>query len=704
MREFQYDGNTYQYYYGVEFNPKQIKEMKPYLNSGIIDMGAAFDIETTSFYSEKYKKAIATMWHWQFGLDDVTYTGRTWREFLSFMEKINALAEKAGATLLVLVQNFSFEFQFIKGLFDWNINEDGYMDIFAKSDREILYARWKNIEFRDTLALTGMGLAKYQKNYGTKVGKLSGDLDYSLKRHYMTRILDSEMAYNINDVQVLTSFFHVYLKRAFLDQKEKIPLTSTGIVRGCIKNEFYKLSKAEQREYRRLMRKCMPSRDLYLLMREFGFRGGLVHSNTSLCNDLIDESLRGRDLKSAHPTKMLRNLMPYKYTRKNKNAFKLILEQAETHENYGFMGVFKFYNIRTKGWHCLESKNKVMESHNAIYENGRLASAVDKNKDTPGFIKVCISDIDWKCYNIIYEWEKVECELLYECDKRPLPDFIRHEICKYFVEKETCPDGSVERNNAKKKVNGIFGMFATGLVEQELNFNPKDKKFYNTGKFKSYDELTKNLLVIPQWSLETAALTRLDICRALEVVGMDAAYYDTDSVKYLHYEKYEAFFEEYNKKCIEANHKMNTYEYDKKYFEHLGCFEYEYDTDQGGFKTLGAKRYIYKIDGEPHVTVAGMKKGSLENYCEKNGLDIFEVFQDKLILTAADSKKTTTTYTDDPVDDILEDYDGNVCPIHEESCVAIINIPFKMKVDMEFLRQIVERKRERENMIYKGVL
>lgn len=704
MQTFEYDGNTYSYYYGVEFNPKQIKEMKPVGNSGIIDMGAAFDIETTSFYSEKYKKAIATMWHWQFGLDGNTYTGRTWREFLSFMEKVNALAEKAGATLLVLVQNFSFEFQFIKGLFDWNINEDGYMDIFAKSDREILYARWKNIEFRDTLALTGMGLGRYQKNYKTSVGKLSGDLDYSLKRHYMTRITDAEMAYNINDVQVLTSFFHVYLKKAFLENKEQIPLTSTGIVRGCIKKEFYKLSKADQREYRRLMRKCMPSRALYLLMREFGFRGGLVHSNTSRCNDLIEERMRGRDLKSAHPTNMLKNLMPYQFKRKNKNAWKLILDQAENNEHYGFMGVFKFYNIRAKGWHCLESKNKVMESHNAIYENGRLASAVTKDKDNPGFIKVFICDVDWECYNLIYEWDSVECELIYECEKRMLPDFIRHEICKYFVEKETCPDGSPERNNAKRKVNGIFGMFATGLVEQELNYNPLDKKFYNTGKFKSYDELTKNLLVIPQWSIYTAALTRLAICKALNAVGMDAVYYDTDSVKYLNHEKYEDFFEAYNTEQIKGNLSMNTYEYDKQYFTHLGCFEFEYDTDPAGFKTLGAKRYIYKIDGKPHVTVAGMKKGSLEEYCEKNNLDIFEVFQDKLILTAADSKKTTTTYTDEPVDDILKDYDGNICPIHEESCVAIINIPFKMKVDMEFLRQIVERKRERENMIYKGVL
>ena len=64
----------------------------------------------------------------------------------------------------------------MKSLFDWNRNKEGYPDIFAKDDRTILYAKYKQIEFRDTLALTGMGLARFKKNYGLSVDKLVGRL------------------------------------------------------------------------------------------------------------------------------------------------------------------------------------------------------------------------------------------------------------------------------------------------------------------------------------------------------------------------------------------------------------------------------------------------------------------------------------------------------------------------------------------------
>ena len=722
MVKFDYNGASYSYYYSQEFKPRtQLPQFKEYRDSGYIDMGAAFDIETTSFYSEKYRKAIANMWHWQFGLFDCTYTGRTWREFVDFLEKVNAEAEKANAKLLVLVQNFSFEWQFLKGILDWNIDEKtGFPDIFAKSDREVIYARWRNIEFRDTLALTAMGLGKYQKNFGTKVGKLVGDLDYTLYRHYMTKVTDAEMAYNINDVQILTDFFNVYLKPAFLDKGERIPLTSTGIVRADIKRCFDEMSPKDKKYWRNKIRRCMPSRDLYIAIRQYAFRGGLVHANTSACNDLIEDSVRGRDLKSAHPSHMLQDLMPYRYTRKNKSIWKKIVAQSKERVDYGFLGVFRFYNIRAKQWHCLESKNKIIDSSkkkkytksgeftgwtsNARFENGRLASCFSKDPESPGWIEVMLTDIDWLNYEDLYTWEDVSCSLIYECKKEPLPDYVRKMVCKYFDIKENTPKDTLEYNLAKRKLNSCFGMAATGLVEEEMRYDSKTKKFVNTGQFNSYESLTKNLIMLPMWAVEIAALTRRDIVTALDSVGLDAYYYDTDSVKYVHPEKHEQFFEEFNKRKMEINRNMNVYDYDPKIFEKLGCFEWEYDTDKGGFKTLGAKRYLAKIDGKIHVTVAGMVKGSLEEYCEQNELDIWHEFKNNLTLSSCYSKKTTTVYTDETVDDILEDYEGHIAPIHEESCVAIVPIPFKMSVDLEFIQQIIEKKKERKNMIYKGVL
>ena len=133
----------------------------------------SFDIETTSYYSDRYKSDLATMYIWQFGIGKNTIIGRTWSEFKGLLELIVKFTEERG-NAFIWVHNLSFEFQFIKQLIEWNKNKDGYPDIFAKSDRQIIYAKYKNLEFRDSLALTGMGLAKLKKNYKNLIAFILG--------------------------------------------------------------------------------------------------------------------------------------------------------------------------------------------------------------------------------------------------------------------------------------------------------------------------------------------------------------------------------------------------------------------------------------------------------------------------------------------------------------------------------------------------
>ena len=712
MRKFTYNEEEYSYTPFEEFenDKKLLPAFVGYKDTEYLDIGAAFDIETTNFYSNKYKKPLATMWHWQFGIDDLTFTGRTWSQFIEFIEYINERAEVSKKTLLVWIQNASFEFQFLKGLLTWNRKEDGSCDIFAKSDRDIIYFKYGNIEFRDSLVLTQMPLKSFKKNFNTKVGKLSGDLDYKVKRTWKTKtIKPSEMAYNINDVQVLTSFFHSYIKPFFLDYGYKIPLTATGIVREEMKRNFKDCDPAFKKQYRKKIRYAMPSRELYLEIRQYGFRGGLTHANTSACNDLLEEQLHSLDLKSAHPSHELQDKMPMRYVRKNKKYWKKFVEDVLSDvENKGFFGCFRFEGIRASGWHCLESKNKLVDySDDCIFENGRLASG--------SWIEVCLMELDFLNYIDMYTFDSVSCLYIYTTTKEYLPDFMRKTICHYFYIKENMPKDSLEYSTAKKKLNSTFGFTATGLVEAELQYNPATKQFEPSNELKSYDFLTKNLLLLPQWGMAIAAGSRRDIVRALAATGCDSLYYDTDSDKIRHYEKYKDWFDKFNNEKIAKNESMEIYGYDRSIFRRLGTFEHEYTTDPGGFQVLGAKRYIVKHDGEISVTIAGMKKGSLEAYCEKNNKDIWEVFKAALPnnykkktvkvleLPREDSGKTTTVYHDDTIEDTLVDFEGREADIHEESCVAIIDIPFKLNVDTEFLRWIIQRKAERENQIYHGV-
>ena len=659
-----------------------------------LKVACAFDIETTSYYSTKYQKDLATMYIWQLGINKDTIIGRTWEEFKQIIEMLNEYAEKQDGVIICLIQNLSFEFQFFKSLFDWNKNKNGYPDIFAKDDRTILYAKYKHIEFRDTLALTGMSLNRFQKNYNLDVGKLAGDLDYTQFRHCKTRVTPRELAYCINDVQVLTDFFYKYLLPEYLSKNKKIPLTSTGIVRADIKEEFLEIPKEERKRLATRLRNAQPSEAVYKLWRNYLFRGGYVHASTIACNYLWENCFGSYDLKSAHPGQMLAKKFPWKYNRRNRSEFPKILQQAKSGE-YGFFGVFIFKNIRCSGYHSLESKNKIIEaSPDAVYENGRLVYA--------SMIKVCLIEQDFFNYEDLYEWESYDVRVIYQAKLDYLPDYVRKVVCKYFVGKEEAPNPSPERNGWKRKVNGIFGMAATSLPEREVVYNPETNEMELSAQSKSYDELVRYLIMLPQWAIQIAAYTRRDIVKSIVACDFDSMYYDTDSNKIMNYKKHEDWFNKFNEERRELNLRCNTFGYDKKYFERIGCFELEYIGTR--FKVLGAKRYIVEHDGEIQVTVAGMVKGSLEKYCKKYDLDIWEEFTDDLKLPAGESEKKTTVYTDWSFDDILTDYEGNTESIHEGSCVAIINIPFTMSMEEDFINRIEQLSSERERMIYKGVL
>lgn len=693
-KSFKVDDKKYTYISSEKFEISKIKLSKIKYRFEYLKVACAFDIETTSYYSKKYDKDLATMYIWQLGINKEIIIGRTWEEFVRVLSILNDYAESQEGTILCLIQNLSFEFQFFKSIFDWNKNKEGYPDIFAKDDRTILYAKWKNIEFRDTLALTGMSLSRFQKNYNLEVGKLVGDLDYSLLRHFDTPVSNRELSYCINDVQILTDFFYKYLVSEYLATGKKIPLTSTGIVRADIKEEFMEIPKAERKKLQTRINNAQPSEAVYKLWRNYLFRGGLVHASTLACNYLWEKEFGSYDLKSAHPGQMLSKKFPWKYNRRNKTEFPKVLEQARN-EEYGFFGVFKFYNIRCSGYHSLESKNKIIESSlDAIYENGRLVFA--------SYIKVALIEQDFFNYEDLYEWQRMEVTVLYQAKFDYLPDYVRKVVCKYFVLKETLPKDSVEYGLAKRKLNGIFGMAATSLPEREVVFNPDSNEMKLSANSKSYSDLTRFLIMLPQWAIQIAAYTRRDIVKSIVACGYDSMYYDTDSNKIMNFEKHKQWFDDFNKKRRELNMKCNTYDYDKKYFERIGGFELEYIGQK--LKVLGCKRYIVEHDNKIQVTVAGMVKGSLEEYCKKYNLDIWEMFTDDLRLPAGDSKKKTTVYCDKSFEDTLTDYQGETRTIKEGSCVAIIDIPFTMSMEEEFINRIELLSKERERMIYKGVL
>ena len=80
-----------------------------------IGITTAFDIETTLI--DDIEQSVMYIWQWQFG-EDYTVIGRTWEEFLDLQKRVqNSIP--ADHWLVVYVHNLSYEFQFLKGIYQF---------------------------------------------------------------------------------------------------------------------------------------------------------------------------------------------------------------------------------------------------------------------------------------------------------------------------------------------------------------------------------------------------------------------------------------------------------------------------------------------------------------------------------------------------------------------------------------------------------
>ena len=117
----------------------------------VYNVPAAFDIETSSFYEGKQKRAC--MYIWMLGLNGLVMTGRTWEEFREVCDGLSdLLGLGSGRQLYIYVHNLEFEFQWIRHRFEW-------AKVFATGPRTPAYAlTTTGICFRCSYILSGYSL------------------------------------------------------------------------------------------------------------------------------------------------------------------------------------------------------------------------------------------------------------------------------------------------------------------------------------------------------------------------------------------------------------------------------------------------------------------------------------------------------------------------------------------------------------------
>lgn len=649
-----YNQEDFPYYRIKKTNPL-IHPTKRYINHLM-----TFDIETSTI--EKTDGSFeGYMYHWQVCIDGYVCFGRTWKEFLTFLRKMNRALKNYDEKhkLVCYIHNFSYEFQF---LYSW-IN---LTDVFAIDKRKPLKAISKdfNIEFRCSYLLSNMNLKKFIENTpNAHYFKGTGDLDYKKVFTPKTPLTMSQLGYCFNDVMGLYEAI-IYLLRD--DTLITIPLTSTGYVRRECRNNM-----RENKKNRKQFLDLKLDDKLYQMCKD-AFRGGNTASNRYKTN-FINYDVSSYDMSSAYPYAMISGLYPVTPFQEETITS---LDMLDDYNNrYCTLAYYSFENVKLKKGipfpyipysKCIEF---IAPSYEGFFKgkeycyNGRVLEAE--------FIKIAMTNYDYQIFINQYDYdeENVRVEDFFYSHKGFLPKQLTDTVIEFFTLKSQLKgieDKEYEYMKSKNKLNALYGMIVTDIIRQEILFSDQWEKGENSTLEEYYKK--RNNFLTYQWGLFVTAICRTNLQKAIDKIGLDCIYIDTDSVKFVG--EHDDVFEQINQEMIDwctQNDIINYVEVGTKKF-YLGLYDKEKGYDE--FITLGAKKYAYKQNDKLGITVAGLnKKSGAQELERKGGLSNFKIGTEFF-----DSGRKTVYYNDDKKHFITV----QGCQIENASNIALVDTTYTL--------------------------
>lgn len=570
---------------------------------------ATFDIETSTICERdadnKPVNATAWMYQWQFCIDNKVIFGRRWEEFMLLIDYLQSLGFGEEHVLICYVHNLSYEFQFMQNFFNWQ-------EIFARQKKKPLKARCtEGIEFRCSYILSNMSLEKFCENErGVRHCKNVGVYDYEKIRTPATELNEIEESYCYNDVRGLYECIESRLKD---DTLITIPLTSTGYVRREVKKAMEGDKKAKRK-----VQSITLTEEIYAMLKE-AFRGGDTHANAYWVGEKLDE-VDSFDMTSSYPYVIMTRKYPItQFTAASPQSMKKWLK-----DGYALLMHLKFENLKYCG-KCgapYISLSKTQNSKKPVFDNGRILSAES--------LEMTITDVDYQIIKETYSYSAMYCSKLYVSHYDYLPIPIRQEVLAYFTQKcelKGNPDKEYEYMKSKNRLNGIYGMMVTDILQDDILYNDMEwstAEQYAAQTIEKYNTNRHRFLAY-QWGVWVTAWARLNLHRGREPLGRDVIYGDTDSVKSFgeHAEFYARLNdyiinEEIRKAPIPPHVKINGKDY------YMGIWEH--DAHYKTFKTMGAKKYAYEMEKGIGVTVAGLSKKIGKETLEKlGGVDAFQL-------------------------------------------------------------------------------
>lgn len=653
----------------------------------------SFDIETTSYLDlagkqipaldylqldENEREASvpqATMYIWMLSVNEDVYYGRTWVEFVQFLDKLEKNCKKRK---IIFVHNLSFEFQFF-------CTQLKIKEVMSRASRKVMTCTLLdyNIQFRCSLYMTNVKLAKLPDIFGLTVKKMVGDLDYSKMRHSLTPLTDKELGYCEHDCLVI----YEYIKTELLtyERVDKIPITSTGKVR----KELQKLVMKDMK-YRRIVRESINIRPSVYNMLIEAFAGGYTHANYMYSDEVIT-NVDSYDETSAYPYVLVTHRFPSKvFTEAN------IKKVEDMDRQYAYLVRVTFYHIRCKYYNTFISSSKCNNIVNATYDNGRIIKADE--------ISITLTDVDFRFICDTYDYDYYTIDQAYESLYNYLPDKYINFILDKYVNKtqfKGVKGKELEYMKEKNKFNSLYGMTVTNMIRDDVFYNNEqgwyEKPLSDTNIFEKLLEEQKKSFLSFSWGVWCTAYARDNLLRRVIALDDHVVYCDTDSIKLVQgYDK--SIFENYNKSVEDkikyvANLLKIPYERycpaDSKGRTHLlGVFECETDAGRNvtydKFITQGAKKYAVEKDGNIEITVSGVPKSGAK--CLHN----LEEFRDDLVFDYKYTNKNTLMYNDHQASFDLVDYNGVKYRVTDKSGVCLLPTTYKLGKALEYAKLLTD--------------
>lgn len=594
---------------------------------------------------------------------------RTNKDVLDFFEEIN---NSTNERVLCYVHNLSYEYSFLAGMIkekygtiydieNGSIPSDYYMGDSPRKPFKVVFPALPNIEFRCSYKILNKSLAKVGESIG--LPKLEKQDNYQSQYTPWDNLPQEEYEYNKRDIEV-TLYGVMYMatqgKEWFAKNTNDLAkiYSVTSYNKLCVqsmmgnRNTWY---------FRNHNLKLKPQNMQEYSILDRAYVGGYTHANIYY-NDVDLSDVHSIDLTSAYPS----NMVGFKYpTKMIKGTYKMYSQMQKVYDKVGFIGLFKFKNIKCVNDMSYISRSKCISiSKDCVLDNGKVLKASE--------LTIYVNEIQYNLIKKLYTYD--EClvdddNLLIMSKYKSLPKYYTDCIYQYAKQKtelkhtlETLKEGTeeyistaYELMKTKNILNGLYGTHGMRYIRPELVFDGEKYTFRNPANVDEILEKAKNKyfdLVIAIYTTTYTHKVLFDAIIYLQKNNAEIVYCDTDSIKFfadnVTTEKVKNWVQEINDKMVKEIENTQGLKFNKDF----GFISFDYEKCYKNFKTLGAKKYTYQLqDGYIGVTIAGVPKTFekwVNNQYRRGRMHYtFDWFTYNTTIPHEITNKLTTNYQDD---------------------------------------------------------